>query len=60
MKKPFISLKSRRERLKFALCITLCAGACALFLVPRDAVSVFAGGANEGVRGLFNMINGWL
>ena len=54
MKKPFVSLKKRSEKIKLSLCLLLS------FFIPRGDIAVFAGGNSDGIRGLFNIVNGWI
>lgn len=59
MKKPFISLKSRSEKLTFLFAVALCATVSMLFFMPEAALPIFSDGtANVGVSGLFDLVKG--
>lgn len=60
LKKPFVSLKKRSEKIKLSLCLLLSLSALLLFFIPRGDIAVFAGGNSDGIRGLFNIVNGWI
>ncbi|MBO5766923.1 MAG: hypothetical protein J6R45_06310 [Clostridia bacterium] len=60
MKKPFLLLKSRGDGIRLALFFVFGLAASALFFIPENDMHVFANGGESGLRGLFNIISGWL
>lgn len=46
--------------IKFALFFVFGLAASALFFMPENDMQVFANGGESGLRGLFNIISGWL
>ncbi|MBR5858336.1 MAG: hypothetical protein IKZ05_00285 [Clostridia bacterium] len=59
MKKPFLAFKRGRERRSLFLFVLLGALGFAVLLLPSRELSVFTGGGDGGMRGLFNIISGW-
>lgn len=53
-------MKSRGDMIRLALFFIFGLAASALFFMPENDMRVFANGGENGLRGLFNIISGWL
>lgn len=60
LKKPIIYFRNRFDVFRFAFALILCVAASLPFFLYDEAVAVFANGDSVGVKGLFNLINGWV
>lgn len=60
LKKPFISLKNKKDKFSFLFALLLCVSASLLFFLPDRSLTVFSDGKDIGIKGLFNLLNGWI
>lgn len=59
MKKPFIYLKSNKDRFALVFMLLLCASVSMLFFMPDASIPVFSNGVtHNGISGLFDLVKG--
>lgn len=60
MKKPFLSLKTKKEKRSLALSLCLCIAVLAMFFLPQKSLPVFSQNGNaHAASSLFELVSEW-